>query len=220
MDQREPTFDRITAEAARTICPRAAGAGAAHLEGRRDPHPATCPACQAELALARTFAEPVGWRLDVEWLVRRLTARGGPSRPAVASRWTAAAAVAALLVGGVVTSRMLSPALPPVEAGGITRSGELAVRLEGPTLGWVEPPGVTGYRVAISAASGRAVADLEAPAGSSTIELPRATLEAECLLGTELLARIDALDAAGGVRARSAAIPLCPAGPPPLSITR
>ncbi len=184
-------------------------------------HAATCPACAAELELARGFerAPAAAEAADVAWVVEQLerrrrgepapVARVLPMRPrrAVSSpgRWTAWAAAAALALAVGLSFWAVrdggGPGLPERSYQDALRGGSIAwatplgtVAAAPFEISWEPVAGAAGYRVEILDVAGNPVlgATPDAPEWNLT-ETERARLETFVLYRV----RVSALDASG-----------------------
>ena len=191
-------------------------------------HAGSCPACGAELELARSFGrEDAAESADVDRVVARLRGEAEPggrvlefrrerkadgsSRMAVWGRWAAAALVVVGLGLGFQAWRdSRSPELGGPGVTGVVRSGEIElVAPVGEVVGapremvWVGVPDAASYRVELLDVAGDPVASIETSAPRVELdEATRAELRARASYGW----RVVALDSAGAEVASSATV--------------
>ena len=194
-------------------------------------HAATCPACAAELELARGFEREASAEetADVAWIVDRLERRAAPAAPAgkvlpmrsrraplAATRWSLwAAAACAVLAIGLSLSALRdgrAPGLPErpledvVRGGSISWTTPLGTLAAAPAeLAWRPVVGAVRYRVEILDVADRALLATTTAAPAWTLSAAeRARLETFVLYRV----RVVAFDAAGRELAASAAAEL------------
>ena len=183
------------------------GAGGADLDWvvsrLREPG---APAGAAQAPPARP--EPAGNRppAPVVRLADRRWARRVP--------WTRLAAAAAVVLGiGLAIQSLYVPAPPAPPIGGIVRGGSIAQLAPAgevadlpAALRWEGVAGAASYRVRLEAPTGAALWEAEVPGGvdgmTVDIDIPEAT-RANMLRAVTYRWTVEALDAAGGVLARS-----------------